>query len=475
MRIAIFSLAPVFQNAVHGGSQRTLRDVAIHLGRTGHTCKIFCTWRSDNPVPFELSPGVEVLPVLRFKEHYPEPYYSAPYHLREIITTLKFAVAESDVFYIHDAELYYHFIYNAVPTVVAVQDFVYPDTLGGCLSFRRDRLIVTSAYVKSALVSVFREFCDLQAVDVPVIPNGFDVHQFSRVDPTQLRRELNIPAEAICLLYPHRPDPRKGLYECITVLERLRKFLAPSEFDRVKLLIPQWMDSDVADDSKHVYQQLYTDVLTSAQEMSLERKIFIHKWIPAERMPEYLSLGTVTLCIGNFIEAFGNASVESLLCGTPAIVSRVGAQRSIIPDSLIRKIDYGDLDLVAYLVAEAIRSPQSDWSEVREYVSKEYSLSKTVHAYGSSITSCKLQSPIADKLRGPLGQEDRLEIPAWCALLEHGYYNDYEYSYVHDDRLVGLAKYLGDNAKHVGELLQRGYALDQIRRWVKGGHLVRLI
>ncbi len=39
-------------------------------------------------------------------------------------------------------------------------------------------------------------------------------------------------------------------------------------------------------------------------------------WIPAARMPELYSLGQVTLCLGNIVEAFGNVAYESLACGT---------------------------------------------------------------------------------------------------------------------------------------------------------------
>ena len=62
-------------------------------------------------------------------------------------------------------------------------------------------------------------------------------------------------------------------------------------------------------------------------------------------MPEYYSLGNLTLSIGNFIEAFGsNVGLESLSCGTPVIMSLVGGQRYTLPKNFIPKVPYNDLD-----------------------------------------------------------------------------------------------------------------------------------
>lgn len=61
-------------------------------------------------------------------------------------------------------------------------------------------------------------------------------------------------------------------------------------------------------------------------------------------MPAFYSLGRVTLCLGNFVETFGNVAYESLACNTPSIVARVGVHRTLLPDHLIDKVDYGDID-----------------------------------------------------------------------------------------------------------------------------------
>ena len=69
-------------------------------------------------------------------------------------------------------------------------------------------------------------------------------------------------------------------------------------------------------------------------------------------MPEYYSLGGVTLALGHFVESFGNTVYESLGCGTPAIVARISSHRELLPESLVDKVDFGDHDTAPAIAAE---------------------------------------------------------------------------------------------------------------------------
>ncbi len=466
-------MGPVFPKAVHGGSQRTLRDVALHLGVAGHVCSIYCTRRTDNAEPFDLGPNVRVLPVLGFKETYPEPYFAPPYRLRDIIKTLKDALALADVFYIHDGELLYHFLYDEVPTTVAFQDFVYPDTLAGALSFRRDRLVVTSEYVRRCVFTVFREFTHIETADLRVIPNGLDLNEFRAVSSTSLRRSLGLTPDDIPILYPHRPDPKKGLHDAIRAISLAADHLGERTRGRLKLLVPRWMDSDIVSAGDHIYQSIYDEAHVAARAYGISENLVIHDWMPIERMAEYYSLGVATLCIGNFIEAFGNVSVESELCGTPAVVSRVAAQREILPDSLCSKIDFGDVLATAELIVEYVNGKPARTEEVREFVHKTYPYSVTVDRYAEAITSCTVRARLQDKEPSPLSENDLLDLPPWCAVLERGYYNDYAYQYSTDQRLLSLVT-SGGWPMRVGSLIERGIKLKQVEHWFADGWVVRI-
>ena len=117
MNIVILSVGPIFREHVHGGSQKILREVSTYLGQAGHRVTILCTARQDNFEQFDLSPNVIVSPTLKFKETYPEPYYTAPYNLTNIILDIRRATNDADVLYLHDGELLYHFLYKDVPTL----------------------------------------------------------------------------------------------------------------------------------------------------------------------------------------------------------------------------------------------------------------------------------------------------------------------------------------------------------------------
>lgn len=465
-------MGPVFREAVHGGSQGTLRDVALHLGALGHDCKIFCTRRQDNAVPFSLGPNVNVHPILAFKETYPEPYYAPPYQLRDVVTTLQDALDDADAFYVHDAELLYHFIYEAVPTTIAFQDFVYPDTLAGALSFRRDRLLVTSDYVRRCVATTFSEFRDMEPADVRVVPNGFDSAVFRSVPSGALRRELGLRPDDLAVLYPHRPDPRKGLRDAIDALALAADGLPDALRPRLKLLVPRWMDSAIQKDGDHIYQTIYSEAEELARERGIAGALRVHDWIATRRMPEYYSLGVVTLCIGSFIEAFGNVSVESELCGTPAIVSRVAAQREVLPDDLCSKIDVGDIATAAELIRGHIMESSARTTEIRSYVEEAYPLSRTLAGYADAITTNVLRLPLAAKRLRPISAGDAVMCPPWCASLERGYYNDYAYGYATDQSLISLIR-SGRRHIPVDEILVQGIQIEALRAWVGGGWLAR--
>jgi len=465
-------MGPIFPNEVHGGSQKTLQTVVTYLGSLGHLCTVYCTRRDDNCREFNLTENVLVKPILRYKQTYPEPHYTAPYYLTDIILSLQNAVRESDIFYVHDGELNFPFLYSDIPTVIAIQDFVYPDTLASSFSFQRDRLIVTSEYVRDCVLQTFSQFRDVSD-RVSVIPNGFNTKLFSKRESTRLRQELNLSENDIPILYPHRPDPRKGIYDAIQTIARLKHYLPPNEFNRIRLLVPVWVDSNVTNNSDHIYQSIYGDVSKYAAELNMPNLLIFHKWIPVARMPEYYLLGKATLCIGNFIESFGNASIESELCGTPAIISRVGAQRYILPEEITHKIDYKDYEKAAQILAGILANNIPLYTEeIRDYITKYFDEQQMVQGYAHELTNVNKLPSLPEKHHLNWSLDDQVVIPSWCSLTDSGYYNDYLYDYVKDTQLVKVVNELSFPLS-VGDLFQHGITEEQARGWVREGLLAR--
>jgi glycosyltransferase involved in cell wall biosynthesis len=471
VRIVVFSLGPVFPDRVHGGSQKILADVICHLGALGHTVNVYCTSRPDNTHPFQLASGVYVSPTLEFKPTYPEPYYAPPFRLASVVSQLGSALEQADVFYIHDGELVYHFLYRDIPTVVSFRDFVYPDTLAGAFSFRRDALILSSEYVARCVNDAFAMFCPEVRSRMNVIPNGIDLDMFRPGRGDEIADLIDVPHGSINLLYPHRPDPRKGIFECLEVLSRLRPRLGHIGC-RLKLLIPLWMDGDIATGSQHVYQTVYEHIRERARALGVHDLLVFHPWVPMALMPAYYALGTATLCIGTFVEAFGNVALESAACGTRPIVSRVAAHRTLLPDSVTTKVAPLDLDGVVEAIEDAIERPYAV-DDVRRTLASSHSYQSMLMSYERVITSTTLSDPLRESFRQDVANDDILDIPAWCHYEPgRGYYNDYLHEYSTDPALIELVTNVVFPVT-VAQLVTRGAPASALSRLVHSGALVR--
>ena len=399
MRIAIFSLAPIFPKQVHGGSQKILRQVAIHLGTVGHDVRIVCVSRPDNNIGFNLHENVHVDPCLKLKPTYPEPYYTAPYNLTSMISIIKNLVDWCDVFYVHDAEMPFHDLYSSKPTVFSFRDFVYPDTLVGAFGFRRDRLILNSSYLVGCVIDAFSTLMPSMNERIHQINNGIDLQQY-RPLPGAPGSELcellgELPEATYTIIHPHRPDSRKGIFETLKVLAKVKRKLARKGYS-IRLLLPVWMDSEVAPNSEHEYQTIYNEIKNYAKELDVDSSVFLHPWIPQHLMPEYYSSADVTMCLGNFVEAFGNAHFESIASGTPVLAANVGAHASILPSNMVNRIPFSDTqyasDCLEYIL---LNDKGLDSKEAREVLHKEFNYQEMLSRYEHILTTTCVSDPLS--------------------------------------------------------------------------------
>ncbi len=478
MRVTIFLIGSVFPNQGYGGAQKILREVALYLGQAGHHVTILCAKCQNNSEAFILGPNVTVLPILRLKESFPEPYYTAPYNLSGLIRDVHRYLDNSDVFYVHGGEFPFHFLHSHIPTAISFRDFVYPDNLANGLLVRRDRLILSSEYLAGCVADTFSLFCPAIANRIQVIPNGCELTRFKPTPPSRLQAQIPLPEDAIPILYPHRSDPKKGIYEALAVVQQLRQRLG-TKGDRLRLLIPVW--STTTTTTQTVAPTLgatvtapptneYDAVYQQAVELGIADLLVFHPWVGYDLLPEYYSLGAVTLCIGNFVEAFGNVQLESIACGTPCVLARVGSYRHVLPDALAAKVDHGDTEATVEAVMAAIATPYAT-ETAREFLASHYSYDHMLRQYEHTLATLTLSAPVTEQYCDRLSPKDWLKLPTWCHQTSRGLYNDYKYGYETDPHLMSVLQQVSFPTT-VENLLAQGLTLEHLEQWLSQGSLV---
>jgi glycosyltransferase involved in cell wall biosynthesis len=465
LRLLVFQVRPVLLDAPNDGSQAILIDLLRHFSGLGVEISVYCGRSAVTPGIYTLMPGVTVHPALPLDLENAETYWTTPPGLARALDSLRWAVARHDVVYVHDARLRYEFITAERPTTAALFDLVYGSTAAGALDFRRDRLVATSGYVRDCVREVFRPVRPLAASALHTVNSGFSTELFRPRDPGRMRSRLGLPEDGIAVLYPHRPESAKGLRDAMAAVKGLRTRLPAADYRRIRLLVPVWPDTASGPERAVAAARL-------AQELDIEEQLLPHPWIPRSDMPQYYSAGAATMCIGTFPEALGNVHIESMLCGTPAVMARVGAHRSTVPEELARKVDPGDTDAVADHLAEIIEAGERTGTEVRHHLATTFGMDRMLRGYERAVLDCHVGPPLPlAPLPEPMTGDTRLAIPPWAARLRRGYYHDYT-GYEPDPQLAtGLA--LVERGCTVGDLLAAtGVGEADLHRWLDESLLV---
>jgi len=431
MNIVIFSINPIFPNLVTGGASKHLYRVANHLGALGHHVNLLCAQPQEELPHFMWSENVWVTPSLPFHLPFPQPYAVSGADLTLIARRVYEALQSADRFYIHDGEFLLPDVYESIPTTTSFRDNIYPESVLGSFIGRADDIICISNYSCSVIAHSVGQFYPEIKDRIHKVINGLDLSNFSPKDPSPLAKELGIDRESTyILLHPHRPEPGKGLKETILVLNRL---VHHHGIKNIKVLVPNWIDSMVsAGESSYANQ-----MRQMMQERDLERYFVTFPWLSIKRMAELYSLGDVTLCLGLFVEAFGNVAYESLACGTPSVVAKVGVHRTQMPDDLIDKIEPGNIDMAAERIVEILQGRPSRHSEIRAYINSNMNVEKQKEGYAQAITNSKKRKPMQFS-PVKLTENQSFLLAPWCYVEGDQIFHDYKSTFTRDEQLSQL-------------------------------------
>lgn len=460
----MFSITPLFPQHDMGGGQKHLRTIAHYLAERGHDITILCTRRADTRVPFRWSERIEVLPILRFRQPFPGPYDTPAFNIANIVQDVAEQLQGANRFYIHDGEFLFPRVYRHVPTVVSLRDNVYPETTLGAFYFQGHRLIVISEYARKFFTATAGRFFPELPARMLVIPNGIDWERFRPTPPDRILDLVPVdPKRDLIVLHPHRPEESKGLRQTIAVVDRL---VHQHGLSNVKVCVPLWLGLEQDPAIQAAYDHARADIATRG----LTGNFVFHPWVPVDLLPEYYSLGGVTLALGSFVESFGNSVYESLGCGTPSIVARISSHRELLPEALIDKVDYDDNETAAALAAAILTERRRTSPETLDYLHTHYRVDRQLQAYADAIEHAE----VLDELRyefTPTGPQTRYQLAPWCYLAARGIYHDYRADYLEAPPLEGLiAAFAGGFT--LEDAAARGIDGAQMEEWRREGYVV---
>ncbi|MEO0564868.1 MAG: glycosyltransferase, partial [Chloroflexota bacterium] len=188
-----------------------------------------------------------------------------------------------------------------------------------------------------------------------------------------------------------------------------------------------WISEALSPDDR----AFYADLTARIEKAGLTQHFVFHGWIPQHLMPALYSLGDVTFAIGSYVETFGNVPYESLACGTPSIVARVGPARELLPENLIDKIDPGDTDGAAQIAARIIRNKERTSPATMTYLKTHFQQSDQVAAYADVILNAKKRD-LMPYVHRPITDDTHFKRAPWVYRApDDALYNDLTETYTH--------------------------------------------
>ena len=433
MNILAFSINPIFPDLITGGASKHLFHIVRALGQAGHQVQILCAQAKHPPPDFFWAENVRVSQNLPFHMPFPQPYAISAGDLALIVERVAKHLEKADRFYIHDGEFLVSDVYAQIPTVTSFRDNVYPESILGTFVGKADEVICVSGYSAAVVKHTAARFFTGLQDRIHQVNNGIDFEMFKPVDSTLIAKQLGVnPQVDTILLHPHRPEPGKGLPETIQVVAQL---VHRHGRKQIKVLVPEWIQSMVASEESSFYQRMNALM----EELDVREHFIFIPWMSQDQMPALYSLGQVTLCLGNFVEAFGNVAYESLACGTPSVVARVGVHRTMLPDDLIDKVNFGNIDAAAARVLALLDGGSGVHSEVLDYLKSTMDIYHQMSSYSEIITRCEKREALT--FSAPQFREDQpYALAPWCYVDGERIYHDFHMRYEKDQVLTRLLK-----------------------------------
>ena len=428
MNVLVYSWFVPLASRQLGGTQHIVRDLMIGLSNAGAKLTVLCP-EADRTDLLPENENLRLLPALK------DPYMKQlfPYELQHNFQQIEAALPGIDVIWSIDQPFP---LQTKHPVALRLDSLAYPKEVSSMMSLSWDALIVVSAYLRRIAEEIVGpQHWEGTPRSIQVIPNGIDAEHFSRTDPSALSTKLGLSCSHLHLLFPHRPDPNKGVLIALAAVDRLRRIDT-----RYRLLIPvnPGPESDVK----------YYDYLQQLiAQHRLGEFVILHEWLPLHELSAYYSLGECCLSLGVVPEGAGLTPIQAISCGTPVVSTRAGALRELFPPN--HGVRFVDFNAVDQIVEAILNLPSAqDIERGRRFVRAHYSTERTVNSHLNCLATATKSSARYKSHR----EDSRPRLAPWSHLPGRGQcvWHDYQ---MHEYKLTDRERELIDTIaqQHVTE------------------------
>jgi glycosyltransferase involved in cell wall biosynthesis len=460
-RVAVVSIAPILPGAVHGGSQRILDGVLRGLADAGAEVRVICSWRPENGGGFEIAPNIKVEPLLRLTGYFPDPWEVPPYQILQSAEAIAPVFEWAETVYLH-ADTFY--LRNLIPegrrVVRSFHDFHYETALISAFAFDADVTIVPSEYLKRCIDATAGAVQGGSGGQVVVIPNGIDLEIYRPRPAVTPRGVRERSGSDLVLLWPHRPDARKGIAEAIHITRDLARDLPDRN---IRLLVPEHVDAVSSPETREFYDNAVRLALAEGVMESLE----FAPWWSGDETADAYNFADVTLCPGNFIESFSLVAYESLACGTPVVAAGVGALRDLPEHPDVHIFPYASADAAAKATLAA-SGGMTDPDGIRRLLMQDFSFEGMQRGYLDVIMGDLPNAPTSDP-----ASTDRFTLAPWCSVSGNDVYNDYDFEWTRSNDFAPFLGLLKGQVFSLEAAAEAGVSAEQIEISLKDGMIVK--
>ena len=406
MRLLVHSYFPPLRSHLAGGAQQFVHDLLMSLAGVCEQVTVLCPAAEGQEV-IDLGPRGIIDPALIEPGARPLAPYERLWNARAFARRTALADVVLSIDRGAPAQV-------DKPVVLCLNALSYGTEVDALFGLAWDEIVVPSDYMLRSLTALFGPGSwSGEPRPVHCIPYSIDVEHFRPRDPAPLLDQLGLDPARQYVLFPHRPDPRKGFSVAFAAVQR-----AHEQDPRLQLLVPHPPQSVKA--VRADQEKCLAGFQAEVRKRAIGDAVKFHPWIDLADLPAYFSLGSVTLALSSLPESFGLTPVQSVSCHTPVITTPAGAVPGLLPpEHGISLVPFNDPAAVARALTDLPTDAAVEAG--RRYVSSAYSPRRAAEAYLAVLRAARRRESRFTPCEGDLVR------PPWCHPLPGGaIWHDYE-------------------------------------------------